>query len=636
MDSAASANSADGSDSSACSTRSPSDSKGTTLVESEPAVRTSAVHPESTNQDKAGVDPETPDQDPTATGPASPTKHQAGASADGPIQDQSGAGPPSMASDQGDTDVGSREQEDDGNTSVPPSAGPLPQADSMALGDNLGVSIGVEELAQQGGEPPYLDPPVDLVAAHTELSGDSILDGAQLPGVGEDTPADEPPPQGPVASLSPDAEAGSYPSADCGENQAPSDASSSPTRRSSSDRFRAKVLLASEAAGDGEVSPPTTIKSAGSLRSSDASAVGAGPLHCPEKQGVRSDSAPAASKKATVHGGSLPSSNPSISTPSLQAKAAAPSPKTPSPSPKEPHPGSTQVVSTAALESFMRPTSSSNMKVISEPPSSTKKSGLTGTLRRTASETSTPSKPARMRRTSSGGSAPAPSSASSRNLNSTSPAPHTTASSPKSSSSALADGDLGGQLPPVLYPQAASEHARLKLGGNPAPSNATFCTPSETARKRTLSIKEQVARMALDRRFFHLGRQLGTGSFATVYLAGVVLPEGVSATEALRPSQDCGNGGDEPKPPALAPGPLDLDNSAVDTPTAAATSLTLDLLHSLKSNKQLVVKKLDRLQGSSNVDVMNEISVMQQAGSHPNLVHFKGWYRDEAGVLAGP
>lgn len=28
------------------------------------------------------------------------------------------------------------------------------------------------------------------------------------------------------------------------------------------------------------------------------------------------------------------------------------------------------------------------------------------------------------------------------------------------------------------------------------------------------------------------------------------------------------------------------------------------------------------------MQVMNEISVMQQAGFHPNLVHFKGWYRD--------
>ncbi len=47
--------------------------------------------------------------------------------------------------------------------------------------------------------------------------------------------------------------------------------------------------------------------------------------------------------------------------------------------------------------------------------------------------------------------------------------------------------------------------------------------------------------------------------------------------------------------------------------------------------KKCVVKKLDRMPPK---EIMNEIEVMQRAGNHPNLVNFRGWYKDPAdGVM---
>ncbi|MEW5317535.1 MAG: hypothetical protein WDW38_008823 [Sanguina aurantia] len=49
--------------------------------------------------------------------------------------------------------------------------------------------------------------------------------------------------------------------------------------------------------------------------------------------------------------------------------------------------------------------------------------------------------------------------------------------------------------------------------------------------------------------------------------------------------------------------------------------------------QQVVVKRLDRMGRREAEEVKNEIHVMTHAGSHPNLVDFKGWYRDGEGML---
>lgn len=51
------------------------------------------------------------------------------------------------------------------------------------------------------------------------------------------------------------------------------------------------------------------------------------------------------------------------------------------------------------------------------------------------------------------------------------------------------------------------------------------------------------------------------------------------------------------------------------------------------SSKKYVVKRLDRMHGPHMSEVENEVEILREAGRHPNLVPFKGWYKDEEGVL---
>ncbi|WIA36057.1 hypothetical protein OEZ86_007415 [Tetradesmus obliquus] len=51
------------------------------------------------------------------------------------------------------------------------------------------------------------------------------------------------------------------------------------------------------------------------------------------------------------------------------------------------------------------------------------------------------------------------------------------------------------------------------------------------------------------------------------------------------------------------------------------------------SRAKWVVKRLDRVAPEHSQQVSNEVEVLTAAGSHPNLVPFRGWWRDAGGVL---
>ncbi|GIL82931.1 hypothetical protein Vretifemale_11833, partial [Volvox reticuliferus] len=123
--------------------------------------------------------------------------------------------------------------------------------------------------------------------------------------------------------------------------------------------------------------------------------------------------------------------------------------------------------------------------------------------------------------------------------------------------------------------KAATFSILLASSGMPAGAGALLSgsvpeTPAFTEIPRKEKARRGVPR-ELDAELFQLGRILGSGSFATVYLA-----------------------------------------RQVDT------------------GAKVVVKRLDRRPGgrAAQSEAENEVAILTRAGSHPNLVEFRGWYRD--------
>lgn len=63
------------------------------------------------------------------------------------------------------------------------------------------------------------------------------------------------------------------------------------------------------------------------------------------------------------------------------------------------------------------------------------------------------------------------------------------------------------------------------------------------------------------------------------------------------------------------------------------TFATVYLARHLPTEKRVVVKKLDRIAAQQEEQVRNEVELMKHASGHPNLVAYKGYYRTKENVL---
>lgn len=71
----------------------------------------------------------------------------------------------------------------------------------------------------------------------------------------------------------------------------------------------------------------------------------------------------------------------------------------------------------------------------------------------------------------------------------------------------------------------------------------------------------------------------------------------------------------------------------IGTGSYATVYLSDELDTTTGGSRKVVVKKLDRAGKDHTAEAMNEVEVMKRAGRHPNLVFFKGYFFDSDNVL---
>lgn len=235
---------------------------------------------------------------------------------------------------------------------------------------------------------------------------------------------------------------------------------------------------------------------------------------------------------------------------------------------------------------------------------------------------------------------------------------------------------------------AAAEASAYDAGGHQELEQEQSHPAHEQTGQHAQSVTPHDA-LEMDPAAFALGKRLGRGSFATVYLA-IYRPAAVAESPArsssgpirdlssllpvaaalsrfsasaaatqlspfeaeLLPTEELpvtrsrsGSSGSSPPPQFAMPG-RDVNINSLNSSngesgglgsgtggSAAGAAAATATAAGVPAGKKVVVKRLDRLGREQQAEVRHEIEMMRQAGKHPSIVPFKGWFKDDEGVL---